>query len=733
MVLASEASAQITTPGNYERLRQDTAQQVKGRLNTLLGRYCGEACQIIDVTVDIEETIGETEDLGFEAVAGEEDNFNLFVSRVGIDIQVDERVTVANRERLRQILSNHLRNLGYPTLIRFVPVTLPQIGQSANVAERLRQDLRARIERALQGIIERYCPETCLLGSVHVDGTLVSPDEAAGIPAAGQVIDPTGRSVLRIDSVDASVSIDQALPAADRLRVVDLMRARTRFATPVNLDINVFAFPESYATKQSRANAESADPFGLEKLRRMLEMFRDLAGTKEIITSNETRSETDATQTKDSTASTEGQIGWLWALILGVFLLAAVAGGVFLMRYRQAASEAQMMMAAPMRAGDGEPTPPDGQSEKAGDSPQDMTLKLRIDSLRQELVQTFVDQPKVAKDTFGRMLQEDGVETTGKYVSLFGQLIVFELLGDPNLQRDLQALSEYYHKSDFTFDLREELELLQKLKTRVVASEIRVLTSKTTEQFDFLLKLDASQIHSLIVDESPQVQSIVLTQLDHNRRMGVFEMFQGQHKVDLMRELCRADAIPKEYLQNVAVALQKKVNVRPEFDTANIRSSDILLDLLEKATLPEQRRLMANLADTNAEASRAIKMKLITMEILPYLKDGHLLEIILGMDRDDLLTFLLGAEDHIRDLILNKAPEELAQSWIEDLEQMAAADEQAFQLVQLKIKAKIRSLANSGGINLLDINEMIFALDAGLPEVAEESQIGAINPQAIVA
>ena len=77
----------------------------------------------------------------------------------------------------------------------------------------------------------------------------------------------------------------------------------------------------------------------------------------------------------------------------------------------------------------------------------------------------FMEQPKVAKETFSRMIREDGVEFTAKYVNIFGQVVIFELLSDPTLQRDLYELSEFYHRSSFDFSLEEQLELLEKLKT----------------------------------------------------------------------------------------------------------------------------------------------------------------------------------------------------------------------------------------------------------------------------
>ena len=336
---------------------------------------------------------------------------------------------------------------------------------------------------------------------------------------------------------------------------------------------------------------------------------------------------------------------------------------------------------------------------------------MKIEFLREELLTAFTDNPKVARDTFTRMLQEEGVEQTSRYVNLFGPMIIFDMMNDPNLQRDLHDLSEFYYKSTYAFTDEQTLDLLNGLKTKVTSSEIRVMSRKRAEQFDFLQNLDATQIFALVSEEKPHVQSVVLTQLDHNRRRTVFDMYEGESKVALMRELCKADAIPKEYLANVAKALHKKVLSRTEFDTEQLRSSDIIIDLLEKSSLNEQRALMADLVTTNPEASRAIKLKLVTVEMLPYIKDGHLLDIVMGLEREDLLTFLIGSPDHIRELLLAKAPAELSQSWMEDIEQVSGIDEGRYRLAEMRILGRVRNLANSGAIRLIDLNERIFAAE----------------------
>ena len=249
--------------------------------------------------------------------------------------------------------------------------------------------------------------------------------------------------------------------------------------------------------------------------------------------------------------------------------------------------------------------------------------------------------------------------------------------------------------------------------------------------------MDAGQIYNLIADEKAQVQSIVLTQIDHQKRMAVFDMFEGMGKVGLMAELSRADAIPKEYLFNVAQALGNKVRTSPEFDTEQVRSSEILLDLMEKSDLFQQRELMRTLQAQNPETARAIKMKLVTLEILPFLKSGILIELILGLDRKDLVTFLVGAHDRTRNLLLSKAPPELAESWVEEIQSAGMVDDSNYRLVELKILNRIRSFASSGIVNLLQVNDVIFQERAAFNQessvVKQQQTMGNISRHAMVA
>lgn len=754
LLLPQRTFAQMSGgPQTFERLQNQAHNKIREKLSEILGKYCPEACQVMDVKVKLEETFNDEVNLGFENLRSNDPSlYN--ISEVVAYIQIDNRITGINRDRLQKIIENNLTTTGYRAQIQWYNVDIPQIGRSLSLDSQIKRHLVATIEEKIGQVINKYCPDRCILSRVDVQGMVASPDQVAGLPSSQIYRMPGSDSLLLLENVDVEISLDDKINPSERSRIHNLLRAILKFVSPVNLNLTNSEFPEPL-TEQQRLEQEGAtDPFGLNKLRETLKIFKELASTKEIITKetktekaesvNRTNNATRTTNTqKDSTiekntttdtvslkesATSESKSAvsssinsiiseWGWAIAAGALLLIGLI--VFFIKYGSAHKDAKIMMEMAAQqsqkrsGGSAEYETNLNQANLEALSPiersKQLSLRLQVQGLKDELAMLFLDNPKIAKETYGRLIQEEGIDKTAKYVHIFGHSVVNELITDPNFQRDLFELTEFYQKSSFNFSLEEELELLNGLKTKVTASEIRVLSRKTMEVFDFLLKLDAARLFNLIAHEKPVVQSITLTQLDPKRRREVFEMFEGDVKIKLLKELCRAEAFTKDYLYTVGMALQKKVTSSPEFDTQNLRTTDILFELLEKSNFEEQRALMTSLVATNPDAARSIKLKLVTLEVLMYLKDGQILEIVLGIDRSDMLIFLRGTKDYIRDLLFSKVPEELAMSWNEELMNLGMVDEQAYKLGEMRIFSKIRHLASNGMINLIAINDILFA------------------------
>lgn len=721
LLFSQDLHAQVG--GESEAIAEMVKRKTLKKANEILNQYCSRECDLVDVVPQLTESIVETTDLGFEVDDDTSPVTTWSVDGVVVRVQIDQKVSQSDVERLEKILKTHLSKFSPQVDLDWVFVESPRIGQ-ANVGKMaMIEQVRTEARRAVQGTFKNYCPSQCVLENISVDGDMLIEEDVQGLPQSQIIRSPSSSQVLRINDIRISVALDQNFSEESRQQILDLLSSRLAFLSPVAVEPNIKAFPESFSQRQDRLRKLTDDPYGLGKLRETLSIFKELAGTKEILT------------TVDSKQSEFNKSPLDWWMIVGACFIIVLAG-LFVSRLQKAKQEASHMERVAMANTQ--------RGEKVDEVKEDTDLKkgvektLLYNSLRDQTLKLIVDSPKVAKETFGRLLREDGVEKTSRYLDILGKVAVFDLLQDPSHRRNLLALSEYYHKSDFILNLDDKIELLQRLKTKFTASEIKVLAKQTSDLFDFLTKLDSTQSFNLIQDESPRIQSIVMAQLESKKRGIVFEMFNGQAKIDLLKELSQSEPIPKDYLANVAKAMQKKIKARPEFDTENLRSNNILLDLIEKADFQAQRELMVNLEDTNPESSRLIKMKLVTIHMLNFFKEGHLLEIFMGMDREDLLIFLGNVDTQLSRMIISKAPEDLAESWREDLQLFSQPDYTKYRVVEMQVLEKIRNLASNGAINLLEINDLLYGTSVDRranQQEATRSQGGAeiVTPNQVVA
>ncbi|MEY4065542.1 MAG: hypothetical protein RIR26_1750 [Pseudomonadota bacterium] len=344
----------------------------------------------------------------------------------------------------------------------------------------------------------------------------------------------------------------------------------------------------------------------------------------------------------------------------------------------------------------------------SGGISEEMSTRLNIQALRDELTQAFISQPKIARDIFARILREDGVEFAAKCVAVLGEFIFFDLVGDEDLKKEVALLAEYIHvNTPFVAD-SEQLIVLRSLKLKMAAGKMRLMTQNTRDTFDFLRSLSARQIYDLIADESSRSQAVVLTQLATEKRRNLFELFDGSLKTDLLKELCVKEALPREYLQNVAEALKRKLRNSGLSDGEMLGGADVLVELMERSDKQSQFDMMQDLDITNPELARQVRARLVSVETLGYLSDGLLLEIFLSMDPQVMVVFLAGVRPNVRNMILSKAPDEIAEDWGASAASTRGFDSDSFRLAEMQVVGKVRGFAASGILNLIEINEIMF-------------------------
>jgi flagellar motor switch protein FliG len=752
-----EVSSTQLGPDPEKRAEEERiAEETKRLLLSDLRTSCLDYCNVLSAHARLDEVFDSANaDLGFESVATRGGK-RYRVKEVVIDVLVDTRFGTTNFEKLQVLVRKLSENYPYRSALRFAQLPFPDSVTSTRSEVEVRADFAGQMRNQLERIAGEFCPFDCKIHSVDPVLQRAAMDEAQSGVGHRYIFVRDGKGVLYVRGVNADVSLNSQMDPTRRQRIESLMRQHLAPYGSINLKTNFIAFPRSADEISKDVDAVRADPYGVEKISRLLQVFKEHANTKEVYREKEIGRETSRSDsTKDSskemaretresennseTSSSENSKssensreankdgGSFWnanaALIIGGILLVLLIAGAVALRFvlsgkRMQAIVHEGLAGRPAENGEGgaQRAGENGFAQESGSKGSQAfvlnneRLQQRFEhrDLKDDIVQTLASQPKVARDVFGRILREDGIEYAAKCVAIFGEMMIFELLGDADLKGELSTLAEYVHVNLPKLESEEQIEILKNLRLRVTASKMRLMTQKTLDVFDFLKSRSPKQVYDLVRDETPKSQSIVLTQLATEKRRSVFEMFEGIAKVELLRELSSADMVPKEYIHNVAEALKRKALSIPSFDGENIRGTDVLIDLLEQSELADQRDLMSELDSTNPDASRYLRGRLITLETLLYIRDGVMVDIFLSVDQNTMTDFLAGTREHVRSAVLSKAPPDLSIAWRENLVSAGFVDKDAYKLAEMQVLTKIRSLASSGSINLAEINNSLY-------------------------
>lgn len=736
-------------------VRRTAEIEVRQLVEPILVKYCNDQCKVLSVEAQVDLSVPDGLTPGFEET--QTSNIELSPSLVKIKLLTDEMLGTNTKSKIIDLLQQHVDGLPYPVSFDIKSSRFPQPATSARKVAELRERVSRQIQDTLQGLIDKVCPVQCVLGELNVQVEAVNPEETQY--AQNSEVLQDGDVAIRISSLNSTLLLDQSLAPNERTNIVEMAKIKLAYLKNANIKAEVKQFPKGLGpdgntnwlvggngrSNNSRSNSNDTSN------------SRTTASTNESTTNDtSTTNENNSNVTNESKSNVESntkntsneinarqeryekfekiervengdavqaeiktlkQAGLIFACVsIALLLMIAVAG------FRKPGSTPVSKIFSKMSSDPASETAPSTYAAKSGgkDSfgPNEgeraaiLGRRYEISRMENELTNLFSEQPKVAKTVFSRILAEDGVEVTAQYMEIFGDSVVIDLLRDPSIQTDVQDLVDFYARNPQTIADDEKLELLRTLYNKAIASKLIVLGNRSSGLFDFLSEMDSPQILEMVRNESLTVKAIILTQCDAQKRQGVYGNFDEETRSRLLTELSRIDHLPKNYIYNVAQALKRKRNENPKLNTESLPGSDVLIGLLERASLDTQRTVIRNLDVNSPDSARIVRSKLVSINTLRYLKDSQLLDLVLSIKHDELLTFLKSGDEQIKQTIYSKSPKDLVAELEEELSIIEPATRDALQTVERKVVNRIKIMSTEGSIQLNEVNERMFSEQA---------------------
>ena len=306
--------------------------------------------------------------------------------------------------------------------------------------------------------------------------------------------------------------------------------------------------------------------------------------------------------------------------------------------------------------------------------------------------------PEVAKPVFAEMQSEE-IQALASEVARLKEV-------DPALA--LEIIREFVTFAASTrlagsggLDVARDL-LEQVFDESEAADMFEQLESSIAEApFNFMRKMDPSQIISFIKDEHPQIIAIVLAYLPSDLASNVLASMQEEVQGTVAERIGMMGRVNPDAVRLVESILQRKMsNVLVTTESSYIGGIDPLISIIQRTDRQTEKILLEAIEERDPKLAETIRANLFLFEDIAKIDDRSLQVVLREVSPQDLAMSLKGVSEEVHEKVLGNLSRRAAQMLEEELELMGRVRRSSVEEAQGKIVAVIRRLEDKGDIEI---------------------------------
>ncbi|WP_047011817.1 flagellar motor switch protein FliG [Spongiibacter sp. IMCC21906] len=228
----------------------------------------------------------------------------------------------------------------------------------------------------------------------------------------------------------------------------------------------------------------------------------------------------------------------------------------------------------------------------------------------------------------------------------------------------------------------------------------RVLGDEQALEIDSLRWLDTEALVQMLKDEHPQIIAITLAHLEKEQAAKVLKSLRSDLQENVVMRIATMQTIPQAAMKQLQNVLKKKLSVSASFKTSTVDGAMTAASIINSLDSDSEARVLEALTKSDESLSERIQDLMFVFSNLADLADKSVQLLLREVASDVLPTALKGAEEKVRDKILNNMSKRAKEMVIEDMEARGPIKLSDVEAAQKDILAIARKLAESGQIDL---------------------------------
>ncbi len=318
-----------------------------------------------------------------------------------------------------------------------------------------------------------------------------------------------------------------------------------------------------------------------------------------------------------------------------------------------------------------------------------------LDGLKKSAILLVLLGPERASKILKKLDEEEVEQLTLEIANL-------DKIDEKTKQAVMDEFGEYIKAKDYinTGGVEYARNLLEKTFGPEKAIDIidRLVSNLQVKPFEFLRKVDVSQMVNVLQNEHPQTVALILCYLPPQAASQVISELPESLQLDVIKRISTMDSANPDIVKEIESRLKDRLSAFTVQTFSQVGGIDITAEIMNNIDRAVSSKIFEKLSERDPKLSDEIRRRMFVFEDIVKLDDRSIQRILREVDSKDLTIALKGSSEEVKNTIFKNMSKRASQIIKEELDFMGPVRVKDVDEAQQRIINVIRKLEESGEI-----------------------------------
>ncbi|MDT0582837.1 MULTISPECIES: flagellar motor switch protein FliG [Alteromonadaceae] len=228
----------------------------------------------------------------------------------------------------------------------------------------------------------------------------------------------------------------------------------------------------------------------------------------------------------------------------------------------------------------------------------------------------------------------------------------------------------------------------------------QIMTGSGAKGLESLKWMDSKQVATIIRNEHPQIQTIVMSYLEPEQSAEILAQFPEKVRLDLLMRVANLEEVQPAALQELNEIMEKQFAGQAGAQAAKMGGLKSAANIMNYLDTNIEGQLMDAIREQDEEMSQQIQDLMFVFDNLIDVDDRGIQAILRETQQESLMKAIKGADEELRNKITGNMSKRAAEMLLDDLEAMGPVRLSEVETAQKEILSIARRLADAGEVML---------------------------------